>query len=223
MKTRLGIRLKALLNAIPHGYDSIWDLCCDHGRLGMALLETERTPKVHFIDQISEIMADLGQRLVEYGAKGYQLHRQDAATLELPQSGQHLLLLAGVGDEVTNTILADLTSKNPNANPDWLISPANNLYQVRGFLRAKGFGLLKEGVVFENHRGYEWLMVTKDRKRAPQSIPPTGVFWDTNRAEHRAHLLKLVKHGRQRLNNPTQAGEARAMLELYQRVLGGTP
>lgn len=218
MKTRLGKRLTALFDAIPPGYDEVWDLCCDHGRLGLALLESQRTPNVHFVDQIDSIMADLQGRLERYGATGYQLHTQPAEHLILRTQSRPLLVLAGVGDEVAHTIVSEVTARNPDSQPDWLISPANNLFQVRRNLQQQAFGLLEEGVVFENGRGYEWLRVSQDRQRATAEVGNPAGFWDADVPEHRTHLQKLIRHARKQLNNPNER-DARLMLVHYEPLL----
>lgn len=218
MKTRLGKRLKALFDAIPPGYDEVWDLCCDHGRLGLALLESRRANQVHFVDQIDSIMVDLHRRLEQYGATGYQLHTLPAEQLVLTANTRPLLVLAGVGDEVTQAIVSAVSEHNPDTQPDWLISPANNLFQVRRNLQQLKFGLLEEGVVFENGRGYEWLVVSQDRQRAPKPVGNPAGFWNAAIPEHREHLQRLVSHARHQLNNPNQL-DAQPMLERYEPLL----
>jgi tRNA (adenine22-N1)-methyltransferase len=218
MKTRLGKRLKALFDAIPPGYDTVWDLCCDHGRLGLALLESQRTGTVHFIDQVASIMDDLQVRLERYGATGYQVQTIAAERLALPPDERALLVLAGVGDEVTLAIVNALSAQNPDCPPDWLISPANSLFQVRRGLQQQEFGLLEEGVVFENGRGYEWMRVCQDRHRAPIAVSNPASFWNAQLPEHRAHLQKLVRHARQQQHNPNQQ-DAGPMLALYEPLL----
>jgi len=214
MKTRLGKRLKALFNVVADDYDSVWDLCCDHGRLGMALLETGRAPQVHFVDCIDSIMTDLAARLAQYGARHYQLHCYPAEQISLPTTGKHLLVLAGVGDEVTLRIVQQLQAQTTDAQIDWLISPANNLFQVRQFLQPN-FGILDEGVVAENGRLYEWLWV---RSGAPKPIENPAPFWKPDEADHRRHLSKLLKHARQQqrqADNP----QADAAALAYARLL----
>ncbi len=218
MKTRLGKRLKALFDAIPPGYDEAWDLCCDHGRLGLALLESQRAKQVHFVDQIDSIMMDLQNRLDRYGATGYQLHTLPAEELVLTPNTRPLLVLAGVGDEVTQAIISAVSEHNPSTQPDWLISPANNLFQVRRYLQQQAFGLLEEDVVFENGRGYEWLRVSQDRQRAPKPVTNPASFWNAQVPEHRTHLKKLIMHARKQLKNPKEA-DAQLMLTLYEPLL----
>ncbi|WP_157954380.1 tRNA (adenine(22)-N(1))-methyltransferase TrmK [Saccharospirillum mangrovi] len=216
MKTRLGKRLRALFEAIPeHGYDSVWDLCCDHGRLGMALLETDRTPWVHFNDSVPGILIDLEERLRRYGAEHYQLHTGPAEALALPDAGKHLLVLAGVGDELTVRILQSLSQHKTSAQFDWLLMPTHNLFQVRQFLIDQNWGLLEEGWVFENGRGYEWLRVTP---AGGQRLENPAPFWDARNAEHRQHLTKLLKHARQQ-QRQTDSADAGIIAQAYAAAL----
>jgi len=204
VKTRLSKRLKTLFNQVPSDYDAIWDLCCDHGRLGMALLETERAPLVHFNDSVASIMTELEQQLLRYGAVNFQLHLSPAEQLELPGQGRQLLILAGVGDELSLRIIDALSQQLPASQLDWLISPANNLFQVRQALQQRQFGLLDEGLVFDKGRGYEWLYVSQDRQRAGPDIDNPATFWDPSDTEHRRHLSKLLQHVRQQQRQPEQ-------------------
>ena len=218
MKTRLSTRLRALFDAIPAGYDVVWDLCCDHGRLGLAVLESERAGEVHFNDSVDAIMDDLEQRLVRYGARHYELHRGPAERLRIPDSGRQLLVLAGVGDELSARIITALARQLPAQRLDWLISPANNLFQVRDFLQQQNFGLFDEGLVFDKGRGYEWLRVSQDRSRAIGDIANPAPFWDPDDPAHRRHLGKLLQHARQQQRRPGEHSAA-AAAEAYARLL----
>lgn len=215
MKTRLGKRLRALYDAIPDGYDSVWDLCCDHGRLGMALLETHRAPWVHFNDSVPSILTELETQLQRFGAEHYRLHPGPAEALILPKTGRHLLVLAGVGDELSVRILQSLRQQESAAQFDWLLMPTHNLFQLRQFLIEQHWGLLNEGWVFENGRGYEWLYLGANGQQILQNPAP---FWDARIAEHRQHLSKLLKHARQ-LQRHNPSIETDQMAQAYAALL----
>lgn len=219
MKTRLSKRLRTLFDAIPAGYDSVWDLCCDHGRLGMAILETARSPQVVFVDQIPDITQGVELLLQRYGAEGYKVMCQDAATLRLPDQGRHLLVLAGVGDEVTLSIMTSLM-KNGASSPrfDWLVSPANNLFQVREQLQQWPLSVVEEGFVMDKQRGYEWLLLQhSDIPQHPVSNP--APFWDATQPEHRQHLQKLLRHARKQSKNPDQKDQAEREMKVLETLL----
>lgn len=219
MKTRLSKRLNTLFDAIPVGYDSVWDLCCDHGRLGMAILETGKAPEVVFVDQIPEITQEVEAQLQRYGAEGYRVLCQDACTLELPSQGRHLLVLAGVGDEVSLNIMAGLLAHGAtHSHIDWLVSPANNLFQVREQLQQWPLSVFEEGFVMDKQRGYEWLLL--QHSEAPQHpVSNPAPFWDASQPEHRQHLQKLLRHARKQYRNPQQRDQAEREIQVLERLL----
>ena len=47
-------------------YDHIWDCCCDHGLLGMLLLERSAARHVHFVDCVPSLMQALELRLQRF-------------------------------------------------------------------------------------------------------------------------------------------------------------
>lgn len=47
-------------------YDHIWDCCCDHGLLGMLLLERSAARQVHFVDCVPSLMQALELRLQRF-------------------------------------------------------------------------------------------------------------------------------------------------------------
>ena len=53
---KLSKRLNAINSLITQSYDIVWDCCCDHGFLGMALLERGIAKQINFVDIIPELM-----------------------------------------------------------------------------------------------------------------------------------------------------------------------
>lgn len=55
---KLSLRLAtALENALP--WQPFWDICCDHGLLGIQALRSEKFPQVHFVDQVPQLIENL--------------------------------------------------------------------------------------------------------------------------------------------------------------------
>jgi tRNA (adenine22-N1)-methyltransferase len=48
-------RLKTIYDSLLQKED-IWDVCCDHGQIGLKALETKSFGKVHFVDQVPHII-----------------------------------------------------------------------------------------------------------------------------------------------------------------------
>ena len=62
---KLGRRLRQLDTMLEQQYSIIWDCCCDHGLLGMSLLQRKLAEKVVFVDILSPQMALLEKDLQE--------------------------------------------------------------------------------------------------------------------------------------------------------------
>lgn len=175
-------------------WDRVWDLCCDHGQLGLACLVQGRAREVHFVDAVPSIMADLATALADLpsdqSARAH-LHTQDAQALDHEPGERQLVFLAGVGGEKTIWILDALTRHPAFQQADWVISPANSMFDVRQWLRQQAFGLMSDSVVIERGWSYECLRVSR---QAQQPVPEVGVFWDTRNPDHARHLRRLRQH-----------------------------
>lgn len=102
---RLSERLQVLLEGALPG-QPLWDICCDHGLLGIRALQEKKVSQVHFVDQVPEIMRRLEARLRELGLDHGELHLADAGTLRVPVEGT--VVMAGVGGQCILDILKGL-------------------------------------------------------------------------------------------------------------------
>ncbi|ABI38951.1 conserved hypothetical protein [Shewanella sp. MR-4] len=123
---KISQRLQQINQMVGPGYDHIWDCCCDHGLLGMLLLQRNAAPKVHFVDCVAPLMQQLSLELARFfpplpisnvqnateqttteqtthAQSEWQVHCLDVAALPLAQYGKqakHLVIIAGVGGEL---------------------------------------------------------------------------------------------------------------------------
>jgi tRNA (adenine22-N1)-methyltransferase len=213
----LGRRLRALRDAVSDPYQEIWDLCCDHGFLGMALLDKQAANKLHFVDQLPVITEPLSKVLKQYPSQCYQVHTCPAEQISINAAKKTLVIIAGVGGETVIDILEALASHNTLSNVELLLSPANSTYELRTYLREKQFGLIKEAAVFERRRGYEILHVQKNHSFP--MVDAIGGLWDIARPEHRNYLQTLLEHYQKRLKNPKQKALAESVVRQYQQRL----
>ncbi len=59
---KLSLRLStALENACPQ--QPLWDICCDHGLLGIQALRSQNFPQVHFVDQVPHLISKLQEKI----------------------------------------------------------------------------------------------------------------------------------------------------------------
>ena len=170
---KLSHRLQSISDLITKPYDHIWDCCCDHGHLGMQLLIEQKAPNIHFVDIVpslmSELEATLSQHFVAYNlgnqdsetTQQWHVHCMDMSQLPLADhKGKHLVVIAGVGGKLTQTLIEAVISNNPNISLDFLLCPVHQLFELREYLGKGDFSMIDEKLVEENRRFYEILHVT---------------------------------------------------------------
>lgn len=89
-----------------------WDICCDHGHVGIGALDTNEFSKVHFVDQLPHIMERLSKTLIDLQIEesSYVLHDLKGEEIGTAVSGT--CLIAGVGGLTIARILNALMTKN---------------------------------------------------------------------------------------------------------------
>ncbi|MCJ8313747.1 MAG: tRNA (adenine(22)-N(1))-methyltransferase TrmK [Saccharospirillaceae bacterium] len=173
-------------------YDEFWDLCCDHGFLGMKLFEKAKTSRVHLLDQVPKILDGLENKYAKFNDGRIEFRMQDAKTVELDATKNHMIVIAGVGGETLIEILEAIITNNPAAKMDFALSPNSHIFQIRQFLQPN-FTLLSEDLINDANRLHEHILV-RFTPNCAQSISLTGdLFWQTSPFAKKYHT-KLVKH-----------------------------
>ncbi|MFQ3230412.1 tRNA (adenine(22)-N(1))-methyltransferase TrmK [Reinekea sp.] len=222
LKTKLGKRLKHLLAAIPQNSQIVWDLCCDHGALGRAIIESRTETGVVFNDIHPDIMARLSEQLIRLQAKNYEIVIAPAETIELKNIENQTVVLAGVGDEQCITIMQALSQQKYATNCRFIISPTTKVALVRRYLIDAGYFLLEESVVTENKRTYEVLTVSTSArfggtKMSDDNGDDIGQCWQPT-TDHIQHLNKLIGYYQGQTINVTKP-YAKSLLCQYQVIL----
>jgi tRNA (adenine22-N1)-methyltransferase len=105
--------------------EALWDICCDHGYVGIKALETSQFSEVHFVDQVPHIMNRLDTLIKQYWRikpeHKYTLHLISGEDLEFDVEGT--MLVAGVGGLTIKTIVSRLLEKNKLHAKRLLLSP----------------------------------------------------------------------------------------------------
>lgn len=215
-KVKLGKRLADIEAMVGDEYDHIWDCCCDHGLLGLLLLEKRKAPHVHFVDIVPDLLQTLEQKLKKYyqGDDSWYVHCIDVALLPIQQYQQakHLVIIAGIGGQLLVELLAKLLPLTASLNIEFIISPVHHNYQLRSFLRKQNCGLLAEQLVEEKQRFYEVLHISS---QAGTQVSPVGdVMWDFTNSKHQAYLEKTINHYSRIAKNPNM--DVSEIIKAYQ-------
>jgi tRNA (adenine22-N1)-methyltransferase len=95
---RLSSRLQLLFDLLIPG-EPVWDLCCDHGLLGLRALESGKFPKVFFVDQVPHIIERLQVILKKEGPIAESARCFGLPAEEIPEILTGSVVIAGVGSE----------------------------------------------------------------------------------------------------------------------------
>ena len=196
---KLGRRLRQLDTMLEQRYSIIWDCCCDHGFLGMSLLQRKLAEKVVFVDILSPQMALLEKDLQERfpgDELNWQAICQDVKDLEVPEVESQLFIIAGVGGNKTIQFIESLCAAMPDMPFDLLLCSVHGNYAVRKALIEHGFGLKQEQIILENNRFYEAIYVSQN---STQPIIATGRnMWDKLNSDHQHYWQKTLDHYRKK-------------------------
>lgn len=232
---KLSKRLQILHDMVqPHAtqYDHIWDGCCDHGLLGMTLLDSTGT-NIHFVDVVPHIMADLEQKLAaNFADAPWQTHCLDVQDIPLSdyQSQKHLVIIAGVGGDLAAELATKLLAKNPQAQIDVLLCPVHRIYTLRKQLIALDLRLKAECLIAENKRFYEAIWLTNQKDNDPPIHSIGTMLWHSSTSEQRkiasdylqqtlTHYQKVALGYQENLSMPSDFAEVTDIIAAYQAIV----
>ncbi|PKF54048.1 SAM-dependent methyltransferase [Alteromonadales bacterium alter-6D02] len=210
---------------VKYPYPHIWDCCCDHGFLGIELLkqqhkkvgESERQSNIHFVDIVPTIMTQLSEKLSRHFLHQplWHVHCLDVASLplsEYPVSERHLIIIAGVGGELTQWFVKAIVAQNPQHQLEFLLCPLRQHYQLRKTLSELDLRLVDEQLLQENKRFYEMIHVTSDQNYPEVSLVGNKM-WHGSGAVGQAYLSRTLTHYQK------QQGQSLAEVKAYQQVI----
>jgi tRNA (adenine22-N1)-methyltransferase len=216
MKTKLSQRLQDLFAIVDDSYQEAWDLCCDHGKLGLAFLEAEKTKKVYFVDQVSSIISKLKRKIEnieQIEPSQYELLLLKAEDIKIKDK-RSLICICGVGGDVAINILKKISKKNDLRKHDILVSAQYHMFELRNFLKTNGFKAKKELLSFDGKWGYELLLLNLCHGKEVEEVGRS--LFNKEDSRHLLYVNKIIKH----YKNKSLKDESYAkILALYENLL----
>lgn len=176
---KLSKRLLQIERMVDSHYTHIWDCCCDHGHLGAALLAKCPESVVHFVDIVPDLITTLENKLTRFFPDAaWRTYCLDVAKLPLQQhKGNHLIIIAGVGGDLTAEFVAAIRTNNPGLDIDFILCPVHHQYSLRQKLIELDFNLKQEALIKDNRRFYEILWVSSDKSNTQPIVPAGKTMW----------------------------------------------
>ncbi|MBV1920759.1 MAG: class I SAM-dependent methyltransferase, partial [Pseudomonadales bacterium] len=124
----------------------------------------------------------------------------------------------GVGGSTVTTIMGAILKTYAGDSIDFLLCPANGVFEVREYLIEERVSLMDEWIVSEKGRQYEVIYI-RVRKESDGyvKVPSVGNMWDINDKEHQAYLKKIIAHY-QRAALGDDAERSKIILEEYRGI-----
>ena len=188
----LGKRLSALYELVDADNIHFYDLCCDHGHLGLNVSNNLNPFKTTLNDRVKSVCEKLS-RLTAHMAKGdVVVLNQDASQIKLDMHTPRFIVIAGVGGPLAIKILEGLKSQLRSEDV-LLLSPHTKIHEFRQYLIDENFHLIHEHYCFENGKHYEMLKVTRGFTKKKISIIGDDIWkeWNENK---QAYLIEIIKY-----------------------------
>lgn len=192
-------RIEALVAIASEYYDEVWDLCCDHGMIGLHFANVNSPKIVHFIDQVKSITDKLKKNLPTSKTR-FNVACMPCENIQINESSKNLIILAGVGSETITKALNNLKTQNLG-NTQILVSTHKHPHKLRRYLRDKKFSLIKEKLIFEGGHFYEILLI--DVKLNNEISLVGKEMWNFHDLDHLKYCNQLIdyyeiklKHGK---------------------------
>ena len=163
-RIKLSKRLQSLYDLIEKdSSQTLYDLCCDHGDLGLRVAQDGIASTVFLIDRVPSIIDALSVRIeatdIPSGVKIFALCEDSSQTQKTIKNST--LILAGIGEDTAISILEQI-DLCPKCH--LILGVHSENFELREYLKNKGFGLIAEKVIKDKGKLYELIKVSKCSK-----------------------------------------------------------
>lgn len=196
----LGKRLKALYELTDAQDRYFYDLCCDHGNLGICVHLNKRPLSTTLNDQVESICINLEKQITDITRlENINVLNQDATKIKFKVQGPKCVLIAGIGGPLLLKIVENLI---PQINKEdiLILSPHTKIHEVRSKLKVLGLTLIEEVYCCENNKHYEMLKVSLNPKGKEITLVGTDL-WVTKSFDRQDYLNEMIKYYQLKVNN----------------------
>jgi tRNA (adenine22-N1)-methyltransferase len=204
---KLSDRLLTLADSVRPGFP-LWDICCDHGYLGLWLFQKQKIPHLYLVDESVKVIETLLENLKKetfYTSAVFQEHsatlghKEQSIQVRL-ESGEKIpvnqlsgnIVIAGVGSYTVIHMLESWLSQGHTLqdNDRIIICAHKNVDHLRAWLHDKPYHFHSELLIKEKTRFREVIILEKAHtKHVP--VPLVGTF---ENSEHKNDYFALIHH-----------------------------
>lgn len=184
--------LSPRLNSLRSHYcshESIWDIGCDHGKLGLSFLNEALVKNIHLVDPSPHVIKTLSNFIDSYITEQsfkIKIHMKNGQEI-IPGTERKLVFIAGMGGKEIDSIVHHLYPYL-TVQDDLVISPHRDILPLRQTLHDSEFSLGKESLVFDEGRFYQVISL---KINGPKKVHPFGeeIFTGEEGEKYRLHQI----------------------------------
>lgn len=203
---RLTLRLAHIQQWIDQQdtYHDIWDLCCDHGHLGLHLHHNHPLTHIYLIDKIPSIIHKIREKYTALIDFRMHIQELDAQDIVLRGTPRQMIIIAGIGGGTIKSLLQAIIANPQNASQhaiDFIISPNAHTFELRNYLYntidGKVFELINEAFITDNNKHHEHIFVRlhPENTDIKNRVSTTGNnIWLPFNSTKEKYLKKLIEH-----------------------------
>jgi len=165
-----------------HGnIESIWDIGCDHGDLGLSFAHVPEVKEINLVDPSQKVINVLIKKVeaayIAY-AKKIKTKLSKGQNLIIRKEDSKTIFIAGMGGKEIGEIL-DCLSNFLSLNDTIVISPHRKILELRAKLHDSHFRLQKEEIFFEDDEFYQIISLRINSELPRVSLYGNSEMWQT--------------------------------------------
>lgn len=181
----LSARMQALVDMVSKGR-TVCDVGCDHGWVSIYLVQQGIASKVFAMDVGTGPLERAKEHIRDYHLETYIETRLSDGLAGLRVGEADCMICAGMGGPLMMKILTQGREK-AHAMKELILQPQSEIRQFREFLRAEGYCVVQENMVYEDGKYYPMMKVEpvasgdECNEQALTEAPDAEVqaLWDT--------------------------------------------
>ena len=184
------LRIQKICDLVPDNMAPIYDLCCDHGHIGLELHLRNTKREVSFVDVVPQIT----ERLHSYipRSNNLKIFTEDATKLYITDSKNPIFIISGIGAELSYKIFQNLYKQKPEAY--FLFCIHQKTEYLKEKLKAHNLKLQNNDFIFENKQGYEIFLVSHKEGKEIKIFDPS--IYQYNMLEHKLYIEDIRNYYR---------------------------
>jgi tRNA (adenine22-N1)-methyltransferase len=182
-------RLQKIHSFYTH-QQSIWDIGCDHGQLGLSFQGNSEIEEIHLVDPSDKVIEALHLKLKDSDIPKQTLlkiHHNFGQKLKL-NSLSKCIFIAGMGGKEILEILKNFETQISSGD-QVVISPHRNILILRDYLSKSTYCLRHEEVLWEDDQFYPMLVLDLDPRNPKVSLYGENLWRGEPGAAYKKHQL----------------------------------